>query len=214
MMQLPLFPLNLVLFPGMNINIHIAQERYKTLINYCIDKRQPFGVSMIANNQADTSHTAEPHIIGCTAQIVQIQPLGEGRMNISVVGKERYKIDAIHHDIHPYLLGDVTLLSLNHDSDEQAPVLRNCYKAYNHLMVRAQLRQPFVSLPNDPIMLAYQAASSLEISPKDKQTFLEMDHLSALTDRLIMTYRYEIAITKMLLDQPPDIDFKGMFSLN
>lgn len=214
MMQLPLFPLNLVLFPNMSLNIHISQERYKTLINHCIDKRQPFGVNMIANSQADTSHIAEPHIIGCTAQIVQIQPLAEGRMNITVQGKERYKIESIDRTTQPYLVGDVVLLPLNQDDDQQAPILRNYYKAYNHLMVRAQMRQPFISLPNDATMLAYHAASALEISPHNKQTFLEMDTLSALLERLISAYRYEITITKMLLDQPPDIDFKGTFSLN
>lgn len=214
MMQLPLLPLNLVLFPGMSLNIHIFQDRYKTMINHCIDKRQPFGISMIANNQADTSTNAKPHLIGCTAQIVQIQPLAEGRMNITIIGKERFKIETIDTDKHPYLLADIVKLPLHNDSDHQASVLRNYYKIYNHLMVRAQQRQPFTSLPNDPTMLAYQSASSLEIPLQDKQSFLEVDHLTALIDRLITTYRYEIAITKVLLNQPSDIDFKNMFSLN
>jgi Lon protease-like protein len=214
MMQLPLFPLNLVLFPGMSLNIHIFQDRYKTMINHCIDRRQPFGICMIANNQSDTANNATPHLIGCTAQIVQIQPLAEGRMNITVVGKERFKVDTIDTTTQPYMLADITPLTLNKDSDLHASTLRKYYKVYNQLMVRAQQRQPSTSLPNDASMLAYQAASSLEIALPDKQTFLEMDHLSALIDRLITTYRYEIAITKVLLDQPSDIDFKNMFSLN
>ena len=47
MATLPLFPLNTVLFPGMQLKLHIFEERYKLMINSCIESNQPFGVVLI-----------------------------------------------------------------------------------------------------------------------------------------------------------------------
>ena len=44
---LPLFPLNLVLFPGMDLPLHIFEERYKDMIGECLNQDSPFGVVLI-----------------------------------------------------------------------------------------------------------------------------------------------------------------------
>ncbi len=46
-MHLPLFPLNVVLFPGMMLPLHIFEPRYREMINHCIDTKSPFGVLLI-----------------------------------------------------------------------------------------------------------------------------------------------------------------------
>jgi uncharacterized protein len=105
MQELALFPLNTVLFPGMPLNLYIFEERYKLMMNQCIESRRPFGVVLIANNKHDTSPNAIPHSIGCTAQITQVQPLGDGKMNISAAGRERFRILSIHQE-QPYLVAE------------------------------------------------------------------------------------------------------------
>src|SRR3954466_6437378 len=94
MFELPLFPLNTVLFPGMPLNLHIFEERYKLMIGRCIEANQPFGAVLIKRGSevSGLGKAAEPFSIGCTVQITQVQSLGAGRMNISVVGKERFQI--------------------------------------------------------------------------------------------------------------------------
>ncbi len=45
--RLPLFPLNLVHFPGQDLPLHIFEERYKDMIGECLNQDSPFGVVMI-----------------------------------------------------------------------------------------------------------------------------------------------------------------------
>ena len=49
--EIPLFPLNLVLFPGMPLPLHIFEERYKAMIGDCMRYNTPFGVSLIRSGQ-------------------------------------------------------------------------------------------------------------------------------------------------------------------
>ena len=81
MYELPLFPLNTVLFPGMPIKLHIFEERYKLMISRCYTEGQPFGVALIKSGN-EVGRKAEPFLVGCTAVITELEPLPDGRMNI------------------------------------------------------------------------------------------------------------------------------------
>ena len=54
---LPLFPLNLVLFPGMPLPLHIFEERYKAMIGECLESQMPFGVVLIRDGLEAVSYT-------------------------------------------------------------------------------------------------------------------------------------------------------------
>jgi uncharacterized protein len=95
--DLPLFPLNTVLFPGMPLTLHIFEERYKLMIERCLEHRQPFGVVLIRYGKEALGSLADPHRIGCTARILDVQPLSEGRMNISALGQKRFRILELSH---------------------------------------------------------------------------------------------------------------------
>src|SRR5687767_13844296 len=102
MTELPLFPLNTVLFPAMPLKLHIFEERYKTMINECIDNNSPFGVLLIDTGADSGGPLAKPHLIGCTAHITRVQRLPFGRMNIMAVGRERFRVNALFQN-KPYL---------------------------------------------------------------------------------------------------------------
>ena len=93
MNALPLFPLNTVLFPGMPLGLYIFEERYKLMMAQCLQEEQPFGVVLIAQGKEAMGPAAEPHPVGCTAVITEVQKLNDGRMNIVAVGQERFHID-------------------------------------------------------------------------------------------------------------------------
>src|SRR5688572_13111983 len=88
MFELPLFPLNTVLFPGMPLRLHIFEERYKLMIERCYSSGAPFGGTLIRKG-GEVGGGADPFLIGCTALITEIEPLNDGRMNIVAVGHER-----------------------------------------------------------------------------------------------------------------------------
>ncbi|HSV86283.1 MAG TPA: LON peptidase substrate-binding domain-containing protein, partial [Levilinea sp.] len=104
--ELPLFPLNTVLFPGVPIQLHIFEGRYKLLVRYCLEKNEPFGVALIRKGMEALAALAEPYPIGCTARIVEIEPLDSGNMNLTALGDERFEIKALDRSM-PYLIAKV-----------------------------------------------------------------------------------------------------------
>ena len=88
MLNLPLFPLNTVLFPEMPLPLHIFEVRYKQMIAKCLAGDRTFGVVLIKHGSEALGPLAEPYSIGCTARIIESQSLGEGRMEITTVGED------------------------------------------------------------------------------------------------------------------------------
>lgn len=218
MMELPLFPLNTVLFPGMPLQLHIFEERYKLMINRCIEQREPFGVALISNDRWDTNPSAEPYKIGCTAQITQVEPLGGGRMKITAVGRDRFQIMSFDHN-QPYLVGNVELYPLIEDQPNQmrqhARKLQTHVSKYLELLKESgQVEFQKASLPDNPTSLAYLAAVLLQTSQTEKQELLAMHDVVSLLDDLTTTYRREVTLLSVILSPPNDNDYRGMFSLN
>jgi len=218
MKEIPLFPLNTVLFPGMPLNLHIFEERYKLMINACIEQREPFGVVLISDNKTDTSPNATPHMIGCTAQITQVQPLREGRMKITAVGKDRFQIMSLEHS-KPYLVGMIEPYPLEIDETpgmrQQSRGLRRLVDSYLHLLKDAgQVQFSGPELPESPMSLAYLSAVLLQTPAEQKQTLLESTDAQAMLDNLSTTYRREVVLLEAMLNPPEDNDYRGLYSLS
>src|SRR5690349_7215503 len=82
---LPLFPLDLVLFPGATLPLHIFEPRYREMISECLDQKKSFGVL-----RAKEDGVAE---IGCTAEIITVtSKYPDGRMDIVTEGRERFEV--------------------------------------------------------------------------------------------------------------------------
>ena len=88
---LPLCPLNLVLFPGMDLPLHIFEERYKDMIRECINNDSPFGVVLIKEG-LEVGEPAEPERIGTSTRILRSEVLDQGRLNIMTKGDRRFEI--------------------------------------------------------------------------------------------------------------------------
>ncbi len=81
---LPLFPLDLVLLPGVPLPLHIFEPRYKEMIRECLDQKRPFGI-VRAKDESFVN-------IGCTADIMNVlKTYPDGRMNILVEGQKRFE---------------------------------------------------------------------------------------------------------------------------
>ena len=102
MNRIGLFPLQLVLFPSVPLPLHIFEERYRSLINRCIDEDVPFGV---------VYHRGESmRQVGCSAIVDRvIKRYDDGRLDILAVGHERFTIDRLDES-GLYLEADVRYL--------------------------------------------------------------------------------------------------------
>ncbi|MCL4247637.1 MAG: LON peptidase substrate-binding domain-containing protein [Anaerolineae bacterium] len=220
MERLPLFPLNTVLFPGMPIHLHIFEDRYKLMIARCIETRSPFGVVLIQTGSEITGEgpDAVPHPIGCTAQITQVQPLGDGRMNLVAMGHERFRILS-HNDDEPYMTGDVELLALV-DYDAAAltgsvPELQAWLKRYLQLLEKVEHAEFSVAqLPNDGISLLYLAATILRITSTEKQELLGENNPLQLAAAIKELLRREVTLMEIMTAPVNAPQFVGTFSIN
>ncbi|MEZ4638622.1 MAG: LON peptidase substrate-binding domain-containing protein [Caldilineaceae bacterium] len=103
---MPLFPLGVVLYPGMMLPLHIFEPRYREMINRCIDEELPFGVVLIKEGH-EVGRAAMPHEIGTAARITRVDRKPDGRMDIMAVGTRRFRIEQLKHN-RAYLTADVT----------------------------------------------------------------------------------------------------------
>lgn len=98
-MKIPLFPLDVVLFPGAPLPLHIFEERYKEMMAECLDQQCDFGVV-----RAQRDGLA---VIGCTARIVKVlQRYEDGRMDILCEGQQRFEIEMLDNS-RSYLQAEV-----------------------------------------------------------------------------------------------------------
>jgi len=102
---LRLFPLRFVLFPGMPVALQVFEPRYRTLVEECLATGEPFGIALIEDGP-EVGGSATPHLLGTTAVIDEVLPLGEGRLALKGHGGRRFRIARLIHD-HPYLAADV-----------------------------------------------------------------------------------------------------------
>lgn len=216
MFKLPLFPLNTVLFPGMPLVLHIFEDRYKLMIGKCIQERQPFGVVLIRLGTEALGPVAEPHAVGCTAVIRQVQRLEQGRMNISAVGRSRFRVVSLEHDL-PYLVGNVETYPLgSEESEEQAAAamrLRPWVARYMDTLSQVEgVDLDPKDLPEEPVDLAYLAATVLQVPAGMKQSLLATEQATALLNEIRGLYRQEVAFLKDMLAR--DVEDPNPFSLN
>lgn len=173
----PLIPLNAVLFPGASLPLHIFEKRYRVLVNTCLDRDTPFGVVMIREGR-EVGGPAIPCSVGTTARIVEMVPLVDGRMNITVVGIRRMRL-LDFGDGHTHPVGLVEYLDDPSEESHLAltamEVARDRFTTYLDLS-RGSGRPPVptaAALPKDPVRLSYMIARSLSTDLKVKQQLLE-----------------------------------------
>src|SRR5262249_6551588 len=106
--SLPLFPLNTVLFPLMQLPLHIFEERYRLMIGRCLEENPPFGVALTGWGR-EAGAPAEPHPYGTSARIVDSHRYEDGRYRLLCRGDRRFRIESVT-STRPYIIGEVTFL--------------------------------------------------------------------------------------------------------
>lgn len=204
MYELALFPLHTVLFPSSPLQLHIFEERYKQMIEDCISQQKPFGVVLIRRGAEAFGALADPFRIGCTAVIRDIQRLEDGRMNLTAIGKDRFRIISLDSQSYPYLIGMVEDYPVAEPSaGEIEPAvagLRERFERYLSLLVEAGLIElDKDQLPREPMLLAYLSAALLQIPAIQKQQLLSLHDAPTLITRLIRIYNRELALTRLMI---------------
>ena len=160
---LPLFPLEVVLFPGVPLPLHIFEPRYKEMIGECLSQEKQFGVV-----RAQESGVAE---IGCTAEIMAVtKKYDDGRMDIVTEGRERFEVLEVNQE-RDFLRADV--LFIEDDPEKATPEeIAHAIKLHGEIMALIGA-QPTVSGDDNP-RLSFGLAGSLPLDLDFKQNLLSM----------------------------------------
>ncbi len=175
--SLPLFPLNTVLFPGATMPLQIFEERYRRMLQDCLNEDSRLGIVLIKEGK-EVGETATPHAVGTIAQIIQVKEVEtSGRYFISITGENRFIIkDIIKQE--PYLTAVVEILQESEDAvpPQLLTDLENTLDQYRSLLVGLDggwSRKSKPIEPTDTATLSYRVGDLLQMTLSQKQALLE-----------------------------------------
>ena len=109
-MDLPLFPLNAVLCPGIALPLHVFEDRYRALVRHCLETTSPFGVVLIREGREVGAGAISFSGVGTIAEIRDAGRQDDGKFDLLVVGTRRFGIRRVLEGQAPYLVADVGIL--------------------------------------------------------------------------------------------------------
>lgn len=177
--ELPLFPLPLVLFPGMPMQLHIFEPRYRKMLSDIRAGENLFGLSYFDSTSSDQEIPAAGHV-GCVGEVTETQALPDGRSNILTVGVIRYRVSAYVEHGDPYLVARVDYFE---DEDEDEGQLTEISRDVAGMFMRVAravriLNDERGNLPDisdtEPQKLSFLVAAAMEIELETKQELLEL----------------------------------------
>lgn len=186
--ELPLFPLDTVLFPYAELQLNVFEERYREMIRTCLEFDRPFGIVLIRSG-SEVGDIAEPYMVGTVVRIRQVQTLDDGRMEIHVHGERRFRIRELDES-RSYLVGFVEpVVEMEiEDSPRAEQVLRHARNEFEFLIRKLFAKQDFnvqVQFPQDPVVLSFTMANLLPMDNLEKQRLLETTDTLERVEELI-----------------------------
>ena len=187
--ELPVFPLPLVLFPGVPLPLHIFEERYRRMLADVRASNNLFGLSYFVPDAVAEDRPPAGHV-GCATEVVEVQPLPDGRSNILTVGVARYQVVEYVERGDPYLAARVEFFE---DEEEDREVVERRAAEVSEIFMRIaramrtanQERGALPELPqDDPERLSFLVAAVVEMDAEAKQRLLETRSTSERLRRL------------------------------
>ena len=165
MSDIPLFPLNVVLMPGAPLPLHIFEDRYKQMVNECLEQESEFGMVF-----ADESGTRQ---VGCTARIVElVERYEDGRMLILVEGSRRFRLNNVLTG-KPYYMGEIDFFEEEAEEDVNA-LAEECITLLERVVEAATEGSVGIEIEPPYRNLSFAIAGRVEFEPDTRQQILEL----------------------------------------
>ncbi len=206
--ELALFPLNVVLFPGTVLPLHIFEPRYRQMINDCQREEKPFGVVLVAPGSKFMEEV--PYPVGTIAEIHDLDHLPDGRYTLAGVGTTRFRIISLHRE-KAYLSGIVEPFT---DDVEPQPELikvmkraRKLFESYLNMLLEAANEIGIqTSLPESPEELSHFIAYFLDLQNEVKQQMLQLTSTRQRLQGEIRILQREIPFLRQILAKGLPVD--------
>jgi Lon protease-like protein len=177
--ELPLFPLQTVLYPGLPIPLHVFEDRYRRMFKRVLDGDWRFGVvAIVKGREVDAGATYHP--VGCVAEVAEVNRHADGRLDVVARGRSRFEIDGVAQAA-PYIVAEVRELpEVTGDGAEQRTVKAGrLFATYVSTLLR-MANEPVepIDVPEDPVAASYLIAAGLQVDLADKQRLLTIPSAS------------------------------------
>lgn len=205
MAELALFPLQIVVFPGETVPLHIFEPRYRQLVRDTLQSGDPFGIVLTRRNRsAPSPDDREPtHEIGCSVRLETSEAFPDGRYNIGCIGERRFRIVEKLGE-RPYWVADVEYLDDPPDARSADAVTaseRSAELYREHLGLALALQNSWqrnYRLPLAPQTLVNHIAAQIEAPASVKQEVLKSD---SSVEQLNLLSRILRASNRQLIDR-------------
>jgi ATP-dependent Lon protease len=178
--RIALFPLNVVLFPGAELPLHIFEPRYREMVKSCLEEKSEFG--MLLSLPKGVAR------VGCTAQILDVvKRYGDGRMDIRTVGRAPFRVVELFQQ-NPLLEGQVDYLE-DRETAANPRIQRQLIELFEacHTLIFDDYPKNLQGSP--PEELSYLVAGTLPMELLWKQQILELRSEADRQERLVAYLR-------------------------
>ena len=179
--NVPIFPLNTVLFPGGLLPLRVFEARYMDMTRDCLKRDAPFGVCLIREG-SEVGAPAVPETIGCLAKILDCDMQQQGILNLRTRGGERFRVLEQRTGAQGLTTAEVELIP-SEASIAVPAEFASCARLLE--MVVADQGKAIFAEPhafNDASWVGYRLAEILPVPLIAKQKLLELtDSLSRLS---------------------------------
>lgn len=177
----PLFPLGIVALPTETVPLHVFEDRYRTMIEECLDAEREFGIVWLSDQELKP--------IGCACEIERVlERMEDGRFSILVRGTRVFRLLQRQDDL-PYPAGIVEFLAEREESPD-SEVTRDAHELYGELVEQATDRT--LSEEELDAMDAYSMAATIDFGTDAKQELLELRSENARLHLLTLLFRAAI----------------------
>lgn len=172
-MEVPLFPLRTVLYPGGPLPLRIFEARYLDMISSCLKNNSPFGVLLIKTG--GETGPATTYDVGTLARIVDWYQGSDGLLGVTAIGEQRFRLLSSTRLADGLNIGSIEIIPT-----AAARTLPDEYRPLANILsgVLEDLGRLYESLDrkfDDAGWVGYRFAEILPISPEQKQNCLEVD---------------------------------------
>ena len=185
---IPLFPLELVLFPGDKLPLHIFEQRYRDMVRDCLAAAQPFGITSFIDQKVAR--------VGCYAHIERVEEAyDDGKYDIVCRGGDRF-ISHSYDSSKSYLQASVTAFYDQDESKlsaEDSAFLKHVLQRFEVLIDLASMKfeHPGFEMPTHSFEFGHivgfdlaQKQNLMEIKSEKERLEYILKHIEASIPRL------------------------------
>lgn len=203
---IPIFPLHTVLWPGLPLQLHIFEERYRRLVQDCVRADRRFGVLLIKSGQEALGELAYTHSYGTIARIKQIKRLKQGCRVVVALGEQRF-ILRNRIESGPYLKGEIEALAMPRLSQLNITGINDLMRMVDHYVrivtngkedIKNNLMQT-----RTPMARLWLAAALLQIPHSRKQPLLEITNPASLLLETSRLYQKQLQLLETISQSGP-----------